>query len=160
MWPNPPPPANSIKAQFLLYFRCSGTAGDSLSYHNGMKFSTKDVNNDEMWGGSCAKVWYGAWWFKDCATSHLNSKYLKGSHKKGTKFIYWYRFKGWRYSYKGTEMKVGSSIKLTQGYDNKLLRACSYGPKFSRLARKHFDKFTSEISPSYENSMKSYLAFI
>ena len=40
------------------------------------------------------------------------------------------------------------------------LRACSYGQKFSRLARKHFDKFTSEISPSYENSMKSYLAFI
>ena len=41
------------------------------------------------------------------------------------------------------------------------LRACSYGKKFSRLVRKHFDKFTSEISPSsYENSMKSYLAFI
>ena len=40
------------------------------------------------------------------------------------------------------------------------VRACSYGKKFSRLARKHFDKFTSEISPSYENSMKSYLAFI
>ena len=35
--------------------------------------------------------------------------------------------------------------------------ACSYGKKFSRLARKHFDKFTSEISPSYENSMKSTL---
>ena len=41
-----------------------------------------------------------------------------------------------------------------------ILRACSYGQKFSRLARKHFDKFTSEISPSYENSMKSYLTFI
>ena len=40
------------------------------------------------------------------------------------------------------------------------LRACSYGQKLSRLARKHFDKFTSEISPSYENSTKSYLAFI
>ena len=39
-------------------------------------------------------------------------------------------------------------------------RAGSYGKKFSRLARKHFDKFASEISPSYENSMKSYPAFI
>ena len=39
-------------------------------------------------------------------------------------------------------------------------RACSYGKKLSRLARKHFDKLTSEISPSYENSMKSYHAFI
>ena len=41
-----------------------------------------------------------------------------------------------------------------------LLRACSYGQKLSRLARKHFDKFTSEISPCYENNMKSYIAFI
>ena len=30
------------------------------------------------------------------------------------------------------------------------LRACSYGWKLSRLQRKHFDKFTSEISPCYE----------
>ena len=30
----------------------------------------------------------------------------------------------------------------------------------SWLARKHFDKFTSEISPSNVNSMKSYLTFM
>jgi hypothetical protein len=41
-----------------------------------------------------------------------------------------------------------------------LLRACSYGQKLSRLARKLFDKLTSEISPCYENNMKSYIAFI
>ena len=29
------------------------------------------------------------------------------------------------------------------------VRACSYGQKLSRLARKLFDKFTSEISPWY-----------
>jgi hypothetical protein len=40
------------------------------------------------------------------------------------------------------------------------LRACSYGQKLSRLARKLFDKFTSEILPCYENNMKSYIAFI
>jgi hypothetical protein len=40
------------------------------------------------------------------------------------------------------------------------LRACSYWQKLSRLARKLFDKFTSEISPCYENNMKSYIAFI
>ena len=40
------------------------------------------------------------------------------------------------------------------------LRACSYGQKLSRLARKLFDKFTSEISPCYENNMKNYIAFI
>ena len=41
-----------------------------------------------------------------------------------------------------------------------IIRACSYGQKLSRLARKLFDKFTSEISPCYENNMKSYIAFI
>ena len=40
------------------------------------------------------------------------------------------------------------------------LRACSYGEKLSRLARKHFDKPASEISPCYENNMKSSTAFI
>ena len=30
------------------------------------------------------------------------------------------------------------------------VRACSYGQKISRLPRKHFDKFTSEILPCYE----------
>jgi hypothetical protein len=39
-------------------------------------------------------------------------------------------------------------------------KACSFVEKLSRLARKHFDKFTSEISPCYENNMKSYTAFI
>jgi hypothetical protein len=40
------------------------------------------------------------------------------------------------------------------------VRACSYGQKLSRLVRKLLDKFTSEISPWYENNMKSYTAFI
>ena len=41
------------------------------------------------------------------------------------------------------------------------IRACSYGKKLSHLARNHFDKLSSEISPSYENTtMKSYLTFI
>ena len=35
-----------------------------------------------------------------------------------------------------------------------------YGQKLSRLARKHFEEFTSEISPCYENNMKSYIVFI
>ena len=35
-----------------------------------------------------------------------------------------------------------------------------HGRKLFRLARKHFDKFTSEISPSYENSLKSSVPFM
>ena len=40
----------------------TGTAGDSMEYHNGMKFSTRDRDNDEL-GGSCAQEQKGAWWF-------------------------------------------------------------------------------------------------
>ncbi|CAG2217728.1 unnamed protein product [Mytilus edulis] len=39
--------------------------GDSLSYHNGMKFSTVDRDND-LHSMNCAKE-QGPWWFKSCS---------------------------------------------------------------------------------------------
>nr|KAG5689573.1 hypothetical protein BaRGS_021094 [Batillaria attramentaria] len=52
----------------------SGTAGDGLGKHDGMKFSTKDVDNDllgtEM-GGSCAQRFKGAGWYYKCYMSNL-----------------------------------------------------------------------------------------
>ena len=42
----------------------SGTAGDSMADHNGMKFSTRDRDNDCHSSGShCAQIYKGAWWF-------------------------------------------------------------------------------------------------
>ena len=41
----------------------SGTAGDSLDYHNGRKFSTRDKDNDEG-GRNCAQIYKEGWWFK------------------------------------------------------------------------------------------------
>lgn len=43
----------------------SGSAGDSLSYHLGEKFTTKDQDNDKD-GGNCAITYTGAWWHKSC----------------------------------------------------------------------------------------------
>ena len=40
------------------------------------------------------------------------------------------------------------------------LRTCSFEQKLSRLARKHFDKFRSEISPCNKISRNSYISFI
>ncbi|XP_035776303.1 microfibril-associated glycoprotein 4-like [Anopheles albimanus] len=51
-----------------------GTAGDSLSYHKGMNFSTWDQDNDVK-DEHCAKKWGGGWWFKACYFSFLNGIY-------------------------------------------------------------------------------------
>ncbi|XP_063405952.1 fibrinogen-like protein A [Mytilus trossulus] len=52
----------------------SGNAGDQMAYHNGMKFSTTDQDNDE--GGKCVESW-GPWWHKNCCHSGLNQEFKK-----------------------------------------------------------------------------------
>ena len=39
-----------------------GNAGDSMAYHNGVKFSTWDRDNDN-WVNNCAQSHKGGWWF-------------------------------------------------------------------------------------------------
>ncbi|CAC5362876.1 Fibrinogen-like protein A,Ryncolin-4,Angiopoietin-related protein 1,Ficolin-3,Ficolin-1-B,Techylectin-5A,Ficolin-2,Ryncolin-1,Tenascin-R,Fibrinogen-like protein 1,Angiopoietin-1,Tenascin-X,Fibrinogen C domain-containing protein 1-A,Tenascin-N,Ryncolin-3,Tenascin,Techylectin-like protein,Fibrinogen C domain-containing protein 1,Fibrinogen gamma chain,Ryncolin-2,Angiopoietin-related protein 6,Techylectin-5B,Angiopoietin-related protein 2,Microfibril-associated glycoprotein 4,Fibrinogen alpha chain,Ficolin-1- len=55
----------------------SGTAEDSLTYHNGCKFSTMDQDNDYD-KRDCAKKAKGGWWYKTCHKSNLNGIYKKG----------------------------------------------------------------------------------
>ena len=89
----------------------SGTAGDALNgvgehYLNGMKFSTKDNDNDNT-ADSCAIVYKGAWWFNLCMQSHLNALYHPNSRAViDWTGILWYDWKGGTYSLKFTEMKV------------------------------------------------------
>ena len=90
----------------MLNVYLTGTAGDSLGYHNGMKFSTQDVDNDLWSGDNCAQYLHGAWWFNDCSAAHLNGEYLRGRHNQFWKGILWHHFKGEEYSYKVAEMKV------------------------------------------------------
>ncbi|KFB50567.1 AGAP010775-PA-like protein [Anopheles sinensis] len=48
----------------LTLGRYSGTAGNSMGYENGMKFSTKDdMPNLKV---PCATRFKGAWWFNSC----------------------------------------------------------------------------------------------
>lgn len=50
--------------------------GDNLNFHNGMKFSTPDQDNDRLGGSSCANTYHGAWWYNDCFQSNLNGRYI------------------------------------------------------------------------------------
>lgn len=69
----------------------SGTAGDSLRYHNDMAFSTRDVDNDKWARGQCALDLVGAWWFNNCHHSNLNGVLVgNGSATRG---ISWSTFR-------------------------------------------------------------------
>ena len=81
----------------------SGTAGDSLVYHNGMYFTTKDRDNDQ-YGGNCAQSSTGAWWYKSCYNSNLNGRYL--GNKKDSKGINWYHWKSNSLSMRRSTMKI------------------------------------------------------
>ncbi|XP_019859952.1 PREDICTED: ficolin-1-like isoform X1 [Amphimedon queenslandica] len=83
-----------------------GTAGDSLSYHNGMKFSTRDQDNDLGRSEDCAKRYKGAWWYKHCHQSNLNGLYLVGSHSSYANGVNWYHFKRYHYSLKTSQMML------------------------------------------------------
>lgn len=52
----------------------TGNAGDSLSYHLNMKFSTYDKDNDR-YTGNCAIDRMGAWWYNWC-----NNRYKYGQY--------------------------------------------------------------------------------
>ncbi|XP_069367328.1 tenascin-R isoform X4 [Paralichthys olivaceus] len=80
----------------------NGTAGDSLSYHQGRPFSTKDRDND-IAVTNCALSYKGAWWYKNCHRANLNGKYGESRHSQG---INWYHWKGHEFSIPSVEMKM------------------------------------------------------
>ncbi|XP_058015518.1 ficolin-1-like [Ahaetulla prasina] len=82
-----------------------GTAGDSLSYHNHMPFSTQERKPDTL-KFNCAEMYEGAWWYNECHYSNLNGKYWLGEHNSYADGINWRTGKGYKYSYKLTEMKI------------------------------------------------------
>ncbi len=80
-----------------------GTAGDSLAYHHGSEFSTKDRDNDQ-WSLHCASAYKGGWWYNSCHESNLNGFYLNG--KTDPKGMLWYHWKNKSESVKRSEMKI------------------------------------------------------
>ncbi|CAG5126900.1 unnamed protein product [Candidula unifasciata] len=63
--------ADESSAYAITISGYSGNVYDSLSFHNGNKFSTFDRDNDR-WADNCARLYHGAWWYGDCYHSNLN----------------------------------------------------------------------------------------
>uniref|UniRef100_A0A3Q3WFJ4 Uncharacterized protein n=1 Tax=Mola mola TaxID=94237 RepID=A0A3Q3WFJ4_MOLML len=80
----------------------SGTAGDSMTYHQGRPFSTYDNDND-IAVTNCALSYKGAFWYKNCHRVNLMGKYGDKSHSKG---INWFHWKGHEHSIEFAEMKI------------------------------------------------------
>ncbi|KAI8747656.1 BgiBFREP12.5 [Biomphalaria glabrata] len=79
----------------------SGNAGDSLSIHNNLFFTTFDRDNDNS-DTNCAEYSSGAWWYYGCHESNLNGQWGSTSHKG----MNWYQLTGYSNRVSFIEMKI------------------------------------------------------
>ncbi|KAH8268734.1 hypothetical protein KR018_000445 [Drosophila ironensis] len=83
------------------------SAGDSLSYHAGAKFSTVDSDNDNCIDCNCAQKHKGAGWFNNCGTSNLMGQYFQQNFDRaGETGIFWDTFQGKDYSLKRVRLMI------------------------------------------------------
>nr|XP_040237904.2 microfibril-associated glycoprotein 4-like [Anopheles coluzzii] len=68
----------------------TGTAGDSLIHHKGMKFSTKDRDNDNSSTTHLAVYCQGAWWYDNICIANVNGLYKNGEDIQA---VVWYTYK-------------------------------------------------------------------
>ena len=55
-----------------------GNASDAMaSYHQGMKFSTRD-NDQDVSNTNCADSYQGGWWYSHCQHVNVNGRYALG----------------------------------------------------------------------------------
>ncbi|XP_032905096.1 tenascin isoform X12 [Amblyraja radiata] len=94
---------SDAKSRYKLHIGAyNGTAGDSLTYHQGRPFSTRDRDNDVA-VTNCALSYKGAWWYKNCHRVNLNGRYGIKKHSQG---INWFHWKGHEHSIAFVEMKL------------------------------------------------------
>ena len=84
--------------------------GDSLTYHNGFAWSTRDSENDIDDVRHCAQAVFGAWWYGACEMSNLNGPYVTYpgtlTPNKYGEGIMWGSWLYQSYSFPKTEMKI------------------------------------------------------
>ncbi|XP_050094086.1 fibrinogen C domain-containing protein 1-like [Anopheles aquasalis] len=75
----------------LTLGKYSGTAGDGMIRDNGMKFSTKDRDNDRTTTFNCVEWFENPWWQNSCSGANLNARYINAVDRKS---MHWLGFKG------------------------------------------------------------------
>ncbi|CAG2238239.1 Techylectin-5B,Tenascin-N,Fibrinogen C domain-containing protein 1-A,Fibrinogen C domain-containing protein 1,Fibrinogen C domain-containing protein 1-B,Angiopoietin-2,Tenascin-X,Ficolin-2,Fibrinogen alpha chain,Ficolin-1,Microfibril-associated glycoprotein 4,Techylectin-5A,Ryncolin-4 [Mytilus edulis] len=91
--------ASQYRVTFSGY---TGTAGNGFEVNNGMKFTTRDRDND-LHPYHCGLGQQGAWWYYKCGITSLNGRY-KPEGTTGAKMIQW---KTWRNTtMRATAMKI------------------------------------------------------
>ena len=95
---------------FDEYFANESNVNDSLSYHNGMFFSTKDRDNDEYHVNCAADLYSGAFWSKSCQTAGLTNYYGASPNgdngKRADDVMNWRSWHGYEYSLKTAKMMI------------------------------------------------------
>uniref|UniRef100_A0A8C4S8M8 Angiopoietin-like 3 n=1 Tax=Erpetoichthys calabaricus TaxID=27687 RepID=A0A8C4S8M8_ERPCA len=90
-------------------------AGDlpiSTNDQTGMKFSTKDRDNDKKDDFNCAQNYSGGWWFNACGDSNLNGKFIRVRPKgrlERRRVVNWKLSKGNSLYLKSTKIKIRPS---------------------------------------------------
>ncbi|KAJ8279069.1 hypothetical protein COCON_G00061350 [Conger conger] len=86
-----------------------GDLTDAMTNQTGMKFSTKDRDNDNHREINCAESYTGGWWFNACGETNLNGNYIwvrprgRTERRRG---IYWKPERGHSYSLKSTKISI------------------------------------------------------
>ena len=83
--------------------------GDGIGFINGMKFSTKDFDQDVN-STPCAVAYKGGWWYAACHSANPNGLYHNGDHVSYADGINWRPFRGYYHSMKKMELKIRKKI--------------------------------------------------
>ncbi|XP_065198662.1 fibroleukin-like [Sycon ciliatum] len=65
----------------------SPTLTDSMKFHNGQQFSTRDRDHDSFSGFDCSNAFKGGWWYKNCHGVNVNGLYGR-SDRDATGVVY------------------------------------------------------------------------
>ncbi|XP_023209987.1 techylectin-5A-like [Centruroides sculpturatus] len=97
---------NNEESYQLRVSGCNGDACDPLThYHDGMRFSTYDKDNDLI-PPNCADLYKVGWWFGACLYSNVSGIYKSDFLRSGTYGVAWFHWEGSYYSLPEVELKI------------------------------------------------------